>query len=110
MNTTKEYQERLEIARKRVDAIKSFFEHVRTFLSVFIILAILYVIKAEPVVRFRESLDAEILQWIDLNILTTLGIWVLVLLIHGLIVFKYRFSFLRKWEERQLEKFMKEEV
>lgn len=108
MKSTIEYQERLEYARKRVELIKGFFNHVRTFLTVFIILSIFYVIKVEPVVRFREALNAEVLQWIDLNILIGLGIWALILLIHGLVVFNYRFSFLRRWEARQLEKLMKE--
>ena len=109
MKHTLEYQERLENARKRVELIKALFNHVSTFLTVFIILSVLYVIKVEPVVRFRESLNAEVLQWIDFNILAGLGIWALVLLIHGLVVFNYRFSFLRNWEARQLEKLMKEE-
>ena len=109
MENNQEYQSRLEAAKKRVRAIKGFYKHVQTFLTVFIILSLLYVIQAEPIVRIREAISEEVMSWLDLNILINLGIWVVILIIHGLVVFKFPYSLLRKWEDRQLQKYLEEE-
>lgn len=109
MESSQAYKEKLERARKKVEAIKGFFSHLQIFLTVSIILAALYVIPAEPVIRIREGINVEVLSWIDLNVGIDLGIWALILLIHGLVVFKFKFTFIRDWEERQLQKYMNEE-
>ena len=109
MESDQQYRERLECARKRVEAIKQFFGNVKTFLSVFIILSILYLFKVEPFILIWDVFEGETLKWVELNILIGLGIWVMVLIIQGLLAFKYRFTFLRKWEERQLQKVLREE-
>ena len=109
MESTQAYKDKLERAKKRVEAMKGFYRHLQIFLTVSIIIAALYVIQAEPVVRIREAINDEVLSWIDLNVGVNLGIWAVVLLIHGLVVFKFKFSFIRDWEERQLQKYMNEE-
>ncbi|MDX1314069.1 MAG: 2TM domain-containing protein, partial [Eudoraea sp.] len=95
METNQQYQMKLDNARRRVQAIKEFFNHVRTFISVFVILAILYLFKVEPFILIWEVFEGEVLRWIELNILVGRGIWVLVLVIHGIVAFKYRFNFLK---------------
>ena len=109
METNQQYQMRLDNARRRVQAIKEFFNHVRTFISVFVILAILYLFKVEPFILIWEVFEGEVLRWIELNILVGRGIWVLVLVIHGIVAFKYRFNFLKNWEERQMQKYLNED-
>jgi hypothetical protein len=109
METNQHYQLKLDHARRRVQAIKDFFGHVRTFLTVFVILAILYLFKVEPFILIWEVFEGETLRWIELNILIGLGIWALVLAIHGLVAFKYRFNFLKNWEERQMRKLLNKE-
>ncbi len=48
MDNSYKDQLRLEAAKKRVKAIKGFYRHLRIFLTVIIILAVLYVFKVEP--------------------------------------------------------------
>jgi len=110
METNQAYKDKLEKAKKRVEAIKGFFRHLRIFLTVSIILTVLYLFQAEPIIiRVREAVNEEVMSWINLNIWVNLGIWALILVIHGLVVFKFRFSFLKNWEERQLQKYLNEE-
>ena len=109
METDQQYQQRLEQARRRVQAIKEFFNHVRTFITVFFIMAVLYFFKVEPFILIWEIFEGEALKWVEFNILAGLGFWVLVLIIHGLIAFKYRFTLLENWEERQMQKFLNED-
>ena len=109
METAQQYQQRLDNARRRVQAIKEFFNHVRSFLTVFVILAIIYLFKVEPFILIWDIFEGEFLKWIELNILVGLGIWVLVIIIHGIVAFKYRFNFLKNWEERQIQKILNEE-
>ncbi len=110
METDQAYKEKLEKAKKRVKAIKGFFRHLRVFITVSIILAVLYIFQAGPIIRIGEgAVDEEFLYWIDLNIWINLGIWVVILLIHALVVFKFRFPFIEDWEERQLHKYLNEE-
>ena len=109
MESKQAYKDRLETAKKKVEAIKGFFNHLQIFLTVSIILAALYLIQAEPVIRMREAINEEVLSWIDLNIWINLGIWAVVLLIHGLVVFQFRFPFIKEWEDRQIQKYLNEE-
>ncbi|MBT8178080.1 MAG: 2TM domain-containing protein [Eudoraea sp.] len=109
METNQAYKDKLEKAKKRVKAIKGFFSHVQIFLIVSIILAVLYVLQVEPIIRIREAVNEEVMSWINLNIWINLGIWALIIVIHGLVVFKFRLSFLKDWEERQIQKYMNEE-
>ncbi|MCX2720279.1 2TM domain-containing protein [Lentiprolixibacter aurantiacus] len=109
MERDQQYRIRFDQARKRVQAIKDFFNNVRAFLSVFVILAVLYLFKVEPFILIWEVFEGKTLMWIEYNILAGLGIWALVLVIQGLAAFKYRSTFLRKWEERQIQKILREE-
>lgn len=109
MKTNQQYQLRLENARRRVRAIKEFINHVRTFITVFVIMAVIYLFKVEPFILIWEVFEGKTLEWIEINILAGLGIWLLVLIIHGLIAFKYRFNILKDWEERQLQKYLDED-
>lgn len=109
METKEAYRIKLENAKKRVDAIKKFYSHAQTYLTVLIIVSVLYLIKAEPIIRVREAINEELLSWIDLNIWVNLGIWALILLIHGLVAFKFPYRLIQKWEERQLKKLLEED-
>ena len=44
-------------------------------------------------------------DWINANIL----IWGAILLVHTIIVLRHKFSFFKKWEERQIQKFIDED-
>ena len=109
METDLQYQQRLDNAKRRVQAIKEFYNHLRTFITVFFIMAVLYIFEVEPFILIWDVFEGESLRWIELNILVGLGIWVLVLVVHGIVAFKYRFTFLKNWEERQIQKILNEE-
>ena len=109
METDLQYQQRLDNAKRRVQAIKEFYNHLRTFITVFFIMAVLYIFEVEPFILIWDVFEGEFLRWIELNILVGLGIWVLVLVVHGIVAYRYRFNFLKDWEERQIQKILNEE-
>src|SRR5690606_6733084 len=105
-----EYSENRKIqkARKRVEALKGFYKHLLVYL---LVNAALFVVRGNVLDFFRSSNpDKNFLEWIDWNILIVPFFWGIGLLFHAAKVFQYKFPFIKKWEQKKLEKFMKEET
>ena len=101
----KKYEE----AVKHVKKIRGFHRHVIVY---FIINIILFVVKRIPIFYVstdNQNADQAFLDWIDINIWGTPILWGIGLLIHGLYVYRFKFSFFRAWEERKIKEFMKED-
>ncbi|WP_282144505.1 2TM domain-containing protein [Cellulophaga baltica] len=100
---------KLERAQKRVATIKGFYDHLTIYL---IINILVFIFKGKFIITLlsKEALgNPQILNWIDWNVYGTPIIWGIGVLIHGVIVFKIRPSFLTNWEEKKIKKYMNEE-
>jgi hypothetical protein len=98
-----------EQAVKHVKKIRGFHRHVLIY---FIINIILFGIKQIPVIHVlyeNQNTDQAFIDWIDVNIWGTPILWGIGLLIHGLYVYRFKFSFFRAWEERKIKEFMTED-
>ena len=109
MEYREEYNEKLERAKKRVKELKGFYDHLKGY----IIANLILFLAAKGLLKFLSdeghTIGASVLEWINLNMILTPGLWGVGLLIHGLFVFRYKFTFLKKWEERQIQKYLEEE-
>ncbi len=105
MRTTENIR-RMEAAKRRLAGIKDFHNH---FIGYLIVNTILFAIHGE-VVQFisqgNSNLQADFLEWVDLNILLTPVLWGFGLLVHGLYAYRYKLSFIARWEARQIRKLM----
>ena len=95
-------------ALKRVEEIKKFYGHVKVYI---IINVLLLLITAD----FVTILDGNTLKnisfekWLHWNTYGTAAVWGIGLLAHGLYAFRYKFTFLKKWEARKIEQLMQKE-
>ncbi len=97
-------------AKKRVKEMKGFYNH----LTAYIIINLALIIIRIPVViffadRLGDRADKDFLEWIDLNVLITPLIWGIALFIHFIAVFGKKTGFIRNWEERKIQEFLREE-
>lgn len=92
-------------AKKRVEELKGFYRHLRVFVLVNVFL---YLFKAgifnSALPEFLTS-EPQFFSWVDVN----LWVWGIILLVHALYVFRNKIPFLKKWEERQIQKIMEKE-
>ncbi len=109
MRVMNDYNERLEAAKKRVKDIKGFYAHLRAYILVNILILLLRMGIVDMITMRNPDMDPSFFDWLDLNVLITPLLWGIGLLIHGIFVFRYRFPFLKNWEERQIKKIMEEE-
>jgi hypothetical protein len=95
-------------ARKRIDRIKDYYAHLILFV---LGSALLLLLKGNLLgwVESKGIRDAEILKWVEWNIIFVPILWGLVLLVAAFFVFRGKSSFLKRWEERQMRKFMEED-
>ncbi|WP_394750536.1 2TM domain-containing protein [Spongiimicrobium salis] len=103
-------------ARTRVNRIKRFYKHLMVYVSVNIIILL---IKGIAWRFFMDEgiTDQGFYDWFKLNMLLTPIFWGIGLFIHGLLVFRYPgFTIkslmskgMRNWEERQIQKYLKED-
>jgi hypothetical protein len=94
-----------EAAKKRVQELKGYYSHITIFL---IVNGILYLLKAGVLTSLLPEAfprESYYYDWINGNVL----IWALILAVHTLIVFRHKFTFFKKWEERQIKKYMEED-
>ncbi|WGD35009.1 2TM domain-containing protein [Olleya sp. YS] len=97
MDTTRN-QHRLERAKIRVQKIKSFYTHL-----------LIYIIINSVIVYINiENLDPGESYFQARNFIT-LTLWGIVLIMHALTAFFPNFILGAKWEQRQIEKYIKEE-
>jgi hypothetical protein len=98
-----------ERAKRKVAAIRGFYNHLGAYLVVNAVLLILKDKMTVTLLSKRALGNPELLAWIDWNIYGTPIIWGIILGVHAIKVFGGLSIFGRKWEERQLRKFMEEE-
>tara|TARA_R110002012_G_scaffold54189_6_gene138984 strand:- start:12561 stop:12890 length:330 start_codon:yes stop_codon:yes gene_type:complete len=94
-----------EAAKKRVQELKGYYSHITIFV---IVNGILYLLKTGMLTSLLPEAfpkESYYYDWINSNIL----IWTLILIVHTLIVFRDKFTFFKKWEERQIKKYMEED-
>jgi len=109
MEKADEYSDKFERARKRVKELKGFYDHLKGF----IIVNLLLILAVRGVLNYMsgkgEIIGTNILEWMNLNMIITPGLWGIGLIIHGLVVYRHKFTFLKKWEEKQIKKYIEEE-
>ena len=94
-------------AKKKVESIKGFYSHLKAFIIIILII-ILIRTGVIPIIQIGET-DMDFQRWLDWNIYLTPVLWGIVLIIHGLYVFRGKISFLKRWEDRKMNEFMQEE-
>ncbi|MBT8188625.1 MAG: 2TM domain-containing protein [Croceitalea sp.] len=98
-------ESKFERAAKRVKEMKGFYNHLKIFV---IFNGGLYLIKSgwlNSLMPEGFPVEDYYWNWIDLNLL----IWLGILVIHALILYRHKWGFLRKWEERQIQKILEQE-
>ena len=95
-------------AKKRVNRIKGFYKHLTVYLVVNIMLLF---IKAYFLGFFESNgmTDENLMKWLEWNIIATPLLWGIGLIIHGICVFLVKPGFLKKWEERKIQEYMKDD-
>lgn len=109
METEEAYSEKLRRAKKRVGELKGFYNHVKAFVIVNIVLFLIRADVFKFITAEGISEDVHFMDWISLNFLITPVLWGIGLFIHGMFVHRYHFRFIRDWEERQIRKYMEQE-
>jgi len=100
---------KLERAKKRVAAIKGFYNHLVAYLVINLAI-ILFKETVVVSVLSKEALGSpEFLNWIDWNVYGTPILWGIGLAIHGLVVFSSRPKFIKNWEQKKIQEFMNQE-
>ena len=103
------YEKKLARAKKKVADIKSFHAHLRAYILVNLLILLIRSGVLTTLFEGSEHFDPQFLDWLDWNIILTPVLWGIGLAIHGLYVYQYKFKFLKKWEERQIRKYMEDE-
>ncbi len=94
-------------AEQKVQALKGFFRHILVFAAFTLcFLAVRYYLL--PMSGALPQ-DKDILNWLDWNTFLIPGLWAVVVIVHGLWVYNFRFKWIKDWEERKLMEFMEEE-
>jgi len=106
MNDTKEDQ-KYNRAKKQMIRIKCFYKHAKIYVIVNLMLLIAYAIVAYKI--DLGSYGTNVVNWVHWNVVSSPTLWGLVLIIHGLIVFKFRLPIFEKWEERKIRELMDQE-
>ena len=94
-----------ERATKRVKELKGFYNHLKIFV---IINGLFYLIKSgwlTPIMPDGFPTEAYYFDWINANV----AIWGIIVVIHGLTLYRHKLPFLKKWEERQIKKIMEQD-
>lgn len=100
-NTVQKY----ERAAKRVKELKGFYNHIKIFV---VFNGFLYLIRSGFLHQFLADdfpIRPEYFEWVHTNVL----IWGLILVAHALITYRNKFSFYKKWEARQIQKYLEKE-
>lgn len=106
----------LKKAEKRLERVKNFYRHLIVYIAINIIL-FGAIITLYNQLGWQEIEDDNFRYWYKINLISTPLIWGLGVLIHGLVVFnsfKFRkkgliLNFVKKWEERQIQKYLDNE-
>jgi hypothetical protein len=93
-------------AEKRVMRIKNFYNH----LQIFAIMMLVLLIFSNTIFDFFENhvQNPGTLKWARANVWINCLLWAFGLLVHGLYAFKYKITFIEKWEKEKVEELMNE--
>lgn len=94
-------------AKKRVQTIKGFWQHLTIFIIVNLGIFIVRFIVLPRMGFISEDPGFE--RWIDWNTYLMPLLWGIGLAIHGLAVFGPSWKRMKQWEERKIREFMDEE-
>lgn len=111
MEGNKHQSEKYIKAQKRVNQIKQFYNHLKVYIIVNILL---FGAKLKLFDFFNEQgiQDEGFYDWLEWNTIGTPIAWGIGLIIYGLYVFKkqqFKPSFMKDWEAKQMAKFIEEE-
>lgn len=106
----------LKKAEKRLERVKRFYRHFSVYIVVNIILFGVYLTLYNQF-NWQEITDPDFQYWWMVNLISTPLLWGLGVLIHGLFalnVIKFHKkgstpSFMKKWEERQIQKYLEKD-
>ncbi len=115
MGNTENYTQKMARAVNRVQQIKKFHHHLLVYL---IVNALLFMAKILFFDQFalHDFEDPNFIDWVEWNVIGTPLLWGIGLLGHALHVFLLQGRplavlkphFLKDWEDRQLQKYLKE--
>ena len=94
-----------QAAEKRVKELKGYYRHIVVFI---VVNGLLYLLQTGILTSLLPDAfpkESYYYEWITTNIL----IWALILVVHTLILFRHKVTFFKKWEERQIQKYMDED-
>lgn len=94
-----EHEEKLKRAKKRVEQLKGFHIHLVVYVAINLLIALGNMVAS-------ASQGEPLLRW---PMLITPLFWGIGLAVHALNVFGPNFLFGKKWEERQIAKFMEQD-
>ena len=96
---------KLQSARKRVNCLKSFYNHLFAYLIINIALLLI----RGRILQFftSKTSDTDFLEWVDWNILIVPIFWGVGLLIHAL--YAFQFKFVKNWENRKIKELIEAE-
>ncbi|WP_324026510.1 2TM domain-containing protein [Maribacter sp. BPC-D8] len=93
-----------ERAKTKVASIKRFYNHALVFLLINVILYFLRHKFVFILVNKNALGNPEFLDWINWNVYGTTIVWGFILAIHALIVFGNISGYMKRWEEREIQK------
>jgi hypothetical protein len=96
---------RFQKAQKRVKELKGFYNHLKIFV---IVNALLYLVKSGMLNALMPKgfpTESYYFDWVHINFI----IWGLMVVAHALILYRHKFPFLKKWEEKQIQKYIEED-
>ncbi len=98
-----------ENALKHVKELKEFYQH----LFIYIIFVVVWLLFKEQIITFviakTETTDSGFMYWLNINVALIPVLWGIGVLIHGLYVYRLKFSIVKDWESRKIKEFMEEE-
>jgi len=101
-------QTKYERAKKKVDAIKGFYKHLRAYI---IVNLIIFIIKVN-IANYISGGELDTINFhrmLDWNTYLTPALWGIGLALHGIYVFQDKINFIKNWEERKLKEIMDKE-
>lgn len=95
-------------AKKKVDAIKGFYSHLKAYI---IVNVILFILKANIVsyIAGGELDTVDFHKMLDWNTYITPVLWGIGLALHGIYVFHGKIGLIKNWEERKIRAYMEKE-
>ena len=92
-------------AKKRVGEIREFYHH----LFIYLLFNVPLLVFTDQIAAFLQDTvydNQEFGDWFRINMYITPFFWGIGLFFHGIYTFIFRGSLLRKWEERQMKKYL----